>query len=134
MWHGTIGGKQWLIQHGLSPLPLPLGLWTGQVEEVVTQVGSGGTTTDICIGSGVPELPFAPPITLLIDATAVCVAGAQVGESYALIDGMGRVVREGRVPADRLSIDLADVPSGAYTLGIAGKDHAQAKRFVWVAP
>lgn len=42
-----------------SPLPLPLGLWTGQVEEVVTQVGSGGTTTDICIGTGLPEVPGA---------------------------------------------------------------------------
>ena len=114
-----------------SPLPLPLGLWTGQVEEVVTQVGSGGTTTDICIGTGLPEVPGPVSLNVSIEGGALQVSNAPAGHRYTLFDGMGRALREGRVTADRFGIDLANVPSGAYTLRIADKDHAQAKRFLW---
>lgn len=114
-------------------LPLALSAWTGQIDEVVTQVASGANSTDLCIGAGLPEVPGPGSFNVSIESSALQVSNATVGERYTLFDGMGRALREGRVPADRFSIDLADVPSGAYSLSIAGKDHTQAKRFVWAA-
>lgn len=120
-------------QLSAQPMPLPLGLWTGEVEEVVTQVGSGGTTFDICIGSGVSARAPVTPLTLVVNGNTLQVSNAQVGDRYALFDGMGRTVREGRVAAEQFMLPMAGLAPGAYTLRVSNVSLAQTKRFVWSA-
>jgi hypothetical protein len=112
-----------------TPLPLPLGLWTGQVEQVVTQVGSGGTTTDICIGTGVPARAPIPGLTLVVNGNTLQVSNAQVGDRYALFDGMGRTVREGRVAAEQFMLPMAGLTPGAYTITLFSSEGTLTRRF-----
>ncbi|MEO8588988.1 MAG: GEVED domain-containing protein, partial [Flavobacteriales bacterium] len=69
-------------------------------------------------------LPTTDGVQLISDASLI-------GNSYLLLDAMGRTLSTGRITSERTALPMLPFAHGAYTVQVLSGDARQVKRFVW---
>ena len=77
-------------------------------------------TVDITTSTGLVANATAGVQVLVREGRAELLGEAAVGHLYRVVDGIGRLVAEGRIRTDRTTILASGAPAGAYQVLVMG--------------